>query len=100
MGESRTEPESAIRSILGGEGLLLHLRTSREDDVLTARLDLERAEGRRPLLKLVVSLRLEDLDLSLGLDASEDELGSLSRKVRDLWEALRVTVPIEVTREK
>ncbi|NIN65977.1 MAG: hypothetical protein GTO63_15055, partial [Anaerolineae bacterium] len=70
-----------LRAALKGRGFALHLSTERKGDNLTAKLEVLDVKDERPLLKVVGCGRMEDIDLSLGFDVSEDALWDMVLRV-------------------
>ncbi len=79
----KKSPTSTVREALAGQGYALHLSTEREGDTLIAKLELLNLKEDRSLLKVVGSGRLVDIDLTLGLRASEEGLWDLVLRLLD-----------------
>ncbi|MEE9237868.1 MAG: hypothetical protein V3U52_08800 [Thermoplasmata archaeon] len=74
---AKKTPASELREVLQGQGYALNISTERKGDVLTAKLELLDVKEDRSLLRLVASGRLEDINLALGFQASEEAVWEL-----------------------
>jgi hypothetical protein len=87
----------ALRDVLSNRGYALHLSTKRNGDTLTATLSVVDLKNERSLLKLVASARMEDIDVTFGLNLAEESLWEGMRSLVDLLGSLRQVVPFEIT---
>lgn len=84
-----------LRSALNDRGYALRLSTERKGETVTAKLELQKLEEEKSLMKLVASGRLEDFDLTLGFDAEEEDLWSFLMRALGLWETVKGALPLE-----
>lgn len=87
------EKRDIVKRELGGHGLAIHLSTSRDGSNLVARVHVTDAATGRTVAKLVTVVRVEDLDLVVGVDTSEGVARDFLAQIFGVANALRELVP-------
>jgi hypothetical protein len=87
------EKRAIVKRELGGHGLAIHLSTSRDGPNLIARVHVTDAATDKTVAKFVTVARIENLDLVIGVDASEGVARDLLAQLFGVADALRDLVP-------
>ena len=98
--KSAEDKRAIVKRELGGHGLTLHLSTSRDGANLIARIAVSDAATDKTIAKLVTVARVEDLDLVIGLDASEGVARDLLAQVFNAAHIIRDLVPAVTIEEE
>ncbi len=98
--DTTKEKRDILRRELGEHGLVLRLSTSREGANLIARLEISQAGTDKPIAKLVTVAPVDNLDLVIGVDATEGVARDLLSQLLGFADALRDLVPPVIIHEE
>ncbi len=101
MTKQATDDKRAIlRRELGGRGYVVHLSTSRERENLVVRLEISETATDRSVAKIVSVANVDDLNLLVGVDASEGVVRDFLAQLLGFADALRELVPAVTIHEE
>jgi hypothetical protein len=98
--DSAEEKRAIVKRELEGHGLTVHLSTSRDGANLIARIAVRDTATDKSIAKLVAVARVEDLDLVIGLDTSENVARDVLAQLLAAAHALRDLVPAVTIEEE
>ena len=96
----KSEMREIIRKHLDNKGYVVRLTTHREADNLIGRIHVTDASSEETVAKIVGAGKVDNLEIVLGLDASDGIAKDLVNQVLNLAEFLRYMIPSVSVKEE